>query len=105
MARVKRAVVTSERPSSSKSSPAATAPGTGSYHPDPAGSNPNWTNVAPPSPPQVVRLTVVTPIEGSENEPEAFMPHVYLPSDHTDADLILAADIAAAVSSSDLYVT
>ena len=33
------------------------------------------------------------------------MPHVFLPSDHTDADLVLAADIAAAVSSSDLYVT
>jgi hypothetical protein len=33
------------------------------------------------------------------------MPHLYLPSDHTDADLVLAADVAAAVSSSDLYVT
>ena len=33
------------------------------------------------------------------------MPHLYLPSDHTDADLILAADVAAAVSSADLYVT
>jgi hypothetical protein len=33
------------------------------------------------------------------------MPHLYLPSDHTDADLVLAADIAAAVSSADLYVT
>ena len=33
------------------------------------------------------------------------MPHLYLPSDHTDADLVLAADVAAAVSSADLYVT
>ena len=33
------------------------------------------------------------------------MPHLYLPRDHTDADLVLAADVAAAVSSADLYVT
>src|SRR5204863_3051474 len=33
------------------------------------------------------------------------MPHLYLPNDHTDADLMLAADVAAAVSSADLYVT
>jgi len=33
------------------------------------------------------------------------MPHLYLPSDHTDEDLVLAADVAAAVSSADLYVT
>lgn len=33
------------------------------------------------------------------------MPHLYLPSDHTDADLVLAADVAAAVLSADLYVT
>ena len=33
------------------------------------------------------------------------MPHLYLPTEHTDADLVLAADVAAAVSSSDLYVT
>lgn len=33
------------------------------------------------------------------------MPHLYLPTDHTDADLVLAADVASAVSSSDLYVT
>ena len=33
------------------------------------------------------------------------MPHVYLPNDHTAADLVLAADVAAAVSSADLYVT
>jgi hypothetical protein len=32
------------------------------------------------------------------------MPHLYLPSEHTDADLVLAADIAAAVASADLYV-
>jgi hypothetical protein len=33
------------------------------------------------------------------------MHHLYLPSDHSDADLVLAADVAAAVSSADLYVT
>jgi hypothetical protein len=33
------------------------------------------------------------------------MPHLYLPSEHTDADLVLAADVAAAVASADLYVT
>ena len=33
------------------------------------------------------------------------MPHLYLPSEHTDVDLVLAADVAAAVSSADLYVT
>jgi len=33
------------------------------------------------------------------------MPHLYLPSEHTDADLVLAAGVAAAVSSADLYVT
>jgi hypothetical protein len=33
------------------------------------------------------------------------MPHLYLPTEHTDQDLVLAADVAAAVSSSDLYVT
>jgi hypothetical protein len=33
------------------------------------------------------------------------MPHFYLPTDHSDADLVLAADVAAAVSSADLYVT
>lgn len=32
------------------------------------------------------------------------MPHLFLPSAHTDADLVLAADIAAAVESEDLYV-
>ena len=32
------------------------------------------------------------------------MPHLYLPSEHTDADIVLAADVAAAVSSADLYV-
>ncbi len=32
------------------------------------------------------------------------MPHLYLPNEHTDADLVLAADVAAAVSSADLYV-
>lgn len=33
------------------------------------------------------------------------MPHLYLPTEHTDADLVLAADVAAAVASADLYVT
>jgi hypothetical protein len=33
------------------------------------------------------------------------MPHLYLPTEHTDADLVLAADVATAVSSADLYVT
>jgi hypothetical protein len=33
------------------------------------------------------------------------MPHLYLPAEHNDADLMLAADVAAAVSSADLYVT
>jgi hypothetical protein len=33
------------------------------------------------------------------------MPHLYLPTEHTDADLVLAADVASAVSSADLYVT
>src|SRR4051794_35830649 len=33
------------------------------------------------------------------------MPHLYLPTEHTDEDLVLAADVAAAVSSADLYVT
>jgi hypothetical protein len=32
------------------------------------------------------------------------MPHLHLPSDHTDADLVLAATIAEVVGSSDLYV-
>jgi hypothetical protein len=32
------------------------------------------------------------------------MPHLFLPSAHTDADLVLAADVAAAVDSADLYV-
>lgn len=32
------------------------------------------------------------------------MPHLFLPSEHTDADLVLAADVAAAVDSADLYV-
>jgi hypothetical protein len=33
------------------------------------------------------------------------MPHLYLPNEHTDADLVLAADVASAVASADLYVT
>jgi hypothetical protein len=35
----------------------------------------------------------------------ATMPHLYLPNEHTDADLVLAADVASAVASSDLYVS
>jgi hypothetical protein len=33
------------------------------------------------------------------------MPHLHLPSDHTDADLVLAANLAEVVGSEDLYVT
>ena len=33
------------------------------------------------------------------------MPHLHLPIDHTDADLVLAANVADLVGSSDLYVT
>lgn len=33
------------------------------------------------------------------------MPHLHLPTKHSDADLALAADIAVAVDSADLYVT
>jgi hypothetical protein len=32
------------------------------------------------------------------------MPHLHLPADHTDADLVLAATVAEVVGSSDLYV-
>jgi hypothetical protein len=32
------------------------------------------------------------------------MPHLHLPADHSDADLILAANVAAVVGSEDLYV-
>jgi hypothetical protein len=32
------------------------------------------------------------------------MPHLHLPSDHTDADLVLAANVADVVGSEDLYV-
>jgi hypothetical protein len=32
------------------------------------------------------------------------MPHVHLPADHSDADLVLAANLAAIVGSEDLYV-
>jgi len=32
------------------------------------------------------------------------MPHLHLPSDHTDADLVLAANLAEIVGSEDLYV-
>ncbi len=33
------------------------------------------------------------------------MPHLHLPIDHTDADLVLAANVADLVGSADLYVT
>jgi hypothetical protein len=32
------------------------------------------------------------------------MPHLHLPTDHTDADLVLAAHVAELVGSADLYV-
>ena len=32
------------------------------------------------------------------------MPHLHLPEDHTDADLILAGQIAASVGSGELYI-
>ena len=32
------------------------------------------------------------------------MPHLHLPVDHTDADLVLAANLAEVVGSEDLYV-
>lgn len=32
------------------------------------------------------------------------MPHLHLPMDHTDADLVLAANVAEVVGSEDLYV-
>jgi hypothetical protein len=32
------------------------------------------------------------------------MPHLHLPVDHTEADLVLAADLAEIVGSEDLYV-
>jgi hypothetical protein len=33
------------------------------------------------------------------------MPHLHLPIDHTDADLVLAANVADVVGSEDLFVT
>ena len=32
------------------------------------------------------------------------MPHLHLPAEHTDADIVLAANVAATVGSEDLYV-
>jgi len=32
------------------------------------------------------------------------MPHLHLPADHSDADIVLAASVAAGVGSEDLYV-
>jgi hypothetical protein len=32
------------------------------------------------------------------------MPHLYLPSDHTEADLVLASQLAEALSSGELWV-
>jgi hypothetical protein len=39
------------------------------------------------------------PLYGSSD-----MPHLHLPIDHTDADLVLAANVADLVGSADLYV-
>jgi hypothetical protein len=33
------------------------------------------------------------------------MPHLHLPTEHSDADLVLAANLAEIVGSEDLYVT
>src|SRR3954468_4830849 len=33
------------------------------------------------------------------------MPHLHLPADHSDADIVLAASVAATVGSEDLYVS
>jgi hypothetical protein len=33
------------------------------------------------------------------------MPHLHLPAEHTDADLVLAANLADVVGSDDLFVT
>jgi hypothetical protein len=32
------------------------------------------------------------------------MPHLHLPAEHSDADIVLAASVAATVGSEDLYV-
>jgi hypothetical protein len=32
------------------------------------------------------------------------MPHLHLPAEHSDADIVLAANVAATVGSEDLYV-
>jgi hypothetical protein len=32
------------------------------------------------------------------------MPHLHLPAEHSDADIVLAANLAATVGSEDLYV-
>jgi hypothetical protein len=32
------------------------------------------------------------------------MPHLHLPAEHNDADIVLAANVAATVGSEDLYV-
>jgi hypothetical protein len=32
------------------------------------------------------------------------MPHLHLPADHTDADLVLAADLARAMGSAELFI-
>jgi hypothetical protein len=33
------------------------------------------------------------------------MPHLHLPADHSDADVVLAANVAAGVNSAELFVT
>jgi hypothetical protein len=63
----------------------------------------DWTDVREPFVTQVARLMVVS--SETEQRPGASeMPHLHLPTQHTDADLILAANLADVVGSEDLYV-
>jgi hypothetical protein len=63
----------------------------------------DWTDVREPFVTQVARLMVVS--SETEQRPGASeMPHLHLPTHHTDADLILAANLADVVGSEDLYV-
>jgi hypothetical protein len=47
-------------------------------------------------------MVVTTDTELRPGAPE--MPHLHLPTDHTDADLVLAANLAEIVGSEELYV-
>jgi hypothetical protein len=68
-----------------------------------AGLLQDWTDVREPFVTQVARLMVVS--SETEQRPGASeMPHLHLPTHHTDADLILAANLADVVGSEDLYV-